>query len=87
VDRDQTGRVRTSTLTTMPMTEAPRRIAELCRLTRTLRYRLALEAGLEQDDSITEQEFLRLPAIQQASVLARLLKEYDEAEIQSEARR
>lgn len=71
----------------MPMAEVPRRVAELCRLTRTLRYRLALQVGLAEDDSITEKEFLSLPAIQQASVLARLLKEYDEAEIQSEARR
>lgn len=63
----------------MPMTvsEAPRRIAGLCGLPRMLRYRLALAVGLEHDENCTEEEFLRLPAIQQSSVLARLLKEYD----------
>ncbi len=64
-------------LRAMTVNEAPRRIAQLCGLPRTLRYRLALSTGLADDENITESEFLKLPAIQQASVLARLLKEYD----------
>lgn len=68
---------KTSPLRMMTIAEAPRRIANLCGLPPGLRYRLALMAGLAKDESITESEFLRLPAIQQASVLARLLKEYD----------
>jgi len=73
----------------MPMTvrEAPRRIASLCGLPRTLRYRLAMATGLAEDESITEAEFVGLPAIQQASVLARLLKQHDEAQAQGKTRR
>jgi hypothetical protein len=76
---DKAGSVREEVLTIRPVSleTAPRRIAELCGLPRTLLYRLALTAGLEWDETITEKEFLTLPAIQQASVLARLLKEYD----------
>lgn len=69
---------KTSPLRAMTVKEAPRRIAQLCGLPRTLRYRLALATGLEEDENITEAEFVSLPAIQQASVLARLLKEHDE---------
>jgi hypothetical protein len=62
----------------MMVAEAPRRIAQLCGLPRSLRYRLALDVGLAEDEVVGEEEFLRLSAIQQASVLARLLKEHDE---------
>lgn len=61
----------------MTVAEAPRRIAGLVQLPRTLRYRLAMEVGLADDENCTEKEFIRLPAIQQASVLARLLRKHD----------
>lgn len=58
------------------LANAPRRMPDLSLLPRSLRYRLAIEAGL-RPDSPEEIEFRTLPAIQQASVLARLLKEHD----------
>jgi len=82
---DKAWGIREEVLTIKPVSleSAPRRIAELCKLPRTLMYRLALTAGLEWDESITEKEFMVLPAIQQASVLARLLKEYDDGKRQA----
>ncbi len=78
MEGDQAGSVRKAILIGMSVAQAPRRIAHLCRLPRTLRYRLALAVGLEKDKAVGEELFLRLPTIQQASVLARLLKEHDE---------
>ena len=61
-------------LRVMSLDEAPRSIAGLAPLPRTLRYRLALAAGLEPEQ---EMEFIQLPAVQQASTLLRLLRERD----------
>lgn len=56
---------------------APRRMPDLANLPRTVRYRLALELGFGPDDD--EEEYRGLPAIQQASILKRMLREHDEA--------
>ena len=71
--RDKTGSIPKGRLKAMSLSEAPRSIAGLAVLPRTLRYRLALAAGLEPEQ---EMEFIQLPAVQQASMLLRLLKEY-----------